>query len=323
MDDYELFRMGSRFPHSRGFPGDLGDGNRSCQPVSGLVAGSNFGEHRIARLIHAGSSTSVYEVVGRFGGRRYALKTVSDPALPRAYDLECLRREREFASRLSHPSLQGIRGQGEVGAIPYFLMTLHSGENAEDLLKGREELQEAEGLIELAARFASVVDAVSALHRSGVVHRDIHPGNILLDAEGRLILTDYSSALNRADRNLRPDVEPAGDLLYRSPEQLPAGANHYAPAGDVYALGMTLYVLLTGEPPFFANSLREMGKLKLTRELPSSCRVNPAVPLGLDAIVRQACGIQRCARYPSAEDMARDLKRFVSRRRRCRNRYAP
>lgn len=322
MDDYELFRQGSRFPHVPRFPGEPCDGNKPRQPPSGLLAGSDFGEHRIARLLHEGRTTSVYEVAALFGGRRYALKTLRDLASPQAQALESLRLEREFATRLRHPSLQTVQGQGEVGRVPYFLMNLHSGENAEGLLQDRGDLQEPQGLIELAARFASVVDAVSALHRAGIVHRDINPGNILLDAEGRLILTDLGSALNLADRNLHPDAGPAGALLYRSPEQLPAGANQYAPGGDVYALGMTLFVLLTGRFPFFPSSRRELGKLKLTRELPSCCRMNPAVPLGLDAIVRQACAIGRRARYPGAEDMARDLKRFVSRRRRCRNRYA-
>ncbi len=201
-------------------------------------------------------------------------------------------------------------------------MALHSGETAGDLLRDSSDLRDTESLIALAARFASVVDAVSALHRSGIVHRDIHPENILLDSEGRLVLADFGSALNLADRNLHPEVEPAGSLLYRSPEQLPAGANQYVPSGDVYALGMTLYILLTRRLPFLPSSGGELGRLKLTRELPSACRLNPAIPLGLDSIVRQACAIQRSARYPGAEDMARDLKRFVSRRRRCRDRYA-
>ena len=321
MDDYELFPQGSRFPRVPGFPGDEVAGNKSGSPTNeGLSAGSRFGDYRICRLIHEGRTASIYEVRGRFDGRGYALKTPRDPASPES--CESLRVERAFNARLRHPALLGIQGQGEAGGVPYFLMTLQSGETAGDLLPDSSDLLDAGSLISLAARFASVVDAVSALHRAGIVHRDIHPENILLDSEGRLVLADLGSALNLADRNLRPEIEPAGSILYRSPEQLPAGANQYVPTGDVYALGMTLYILLTGRLPFLPSNSRELGRLKLTRELPSARRVNPAVPLGLDAIVRQACAIQRSARYPGAEDMARDLKRFVSRRRRCRSRYA-
>ena len=321
MDDYELFPQGSRFPRVPGFPGDEVAGNKSGSPTNeGLSAGSGFGEYRICRLIHEGRTASIYEVRGRFDGRGYALKTPRDPASPES--CESLRVERSFSTRLRHPSLLGIQGQGEAGGVPYFLMTLHSGETAGALLRDSSALRDTGSLLALAAGFASVVDAVSALHRSGIVHRDIHPENILLDSEGRLVLADLGSALNLADRNLRPEIEPAGSILYRSPEQLPVGANQYVPTGDVYALGMTLYILLTGRLPFLPSNSRELGRLKLTRELPSARRVNPAVPLGLDAIVRQACAIQRSARYPGAEDMARDLKRFVSRRRRCRSRYA-
>ena len=320
MDDYELFPQGSRFPRIPGFPGDAVAGNKSSPPTEGLPAGSELGDYRILRLIHEGRTASVYEVRARFDGRRYALKTPRDPASLQA--CESLRVERAFNARLRHPALLGIQGQGEARGVPYFLMTLQSGETAGDLLPDSSDLLDAGSLIALAARFASVVDAVSALHRSGIVHRDIHPENILLDSEGRLVLADLGSALNLADRNLHPEVEPAGSLLYRSPEQLPAGASQYVPSGDVYALGMTLYILLAGRLPFLPSGSRDLAKFKLTRELPSACRANPAVPLGLDAIVRQACSIHRSARYPGAEDMARDLKRFVSRRRRCRSRYA-
>ena len=320
MDDYELFPQGSRFPRVPGFPGDVVEENKSGLPNSVLPAEGELGDYRILRLIHEGRTASVYEVRSRFDGRSYALKTPGDPASLKA--CESLRIEREFAGRLRHPSLLGLQGQGEAGGVPYFLMALYSGETAGDLLRNSSDLRNTASLIDLAARFASVVDAVSALHRSGVVHRDIHPENILLDPEGRLVLADLGSALKLAERNLEPEIAPAGSLLYRSPEQLPAGANQYVPSGDVYALGMTLYILLTGCLPFLPSSYSELGRLKLTRELPSACAKNPAVPLGLDAIVRQATAIQRSARYPGAEDMARDLKRFVSRRRRCRSRYA-
>ena len=316
MDEHELFRKSSRFLSGPGFPDDSLEG----AVAAGIVAGSDFGEYHIEREIYRGDPTSVFEAVEGIAGRRYALKTLREPASAQPRALEELQREGEVAARLRHPSLQRVLGRGEVNGTPYFLMTLHSGVNAGSLLEDRAELMEPGSLIELAARFASIVDAVSALHRQGVVHRDINPSNILLDVEGRFILADFGSALNRVDRNLGSEVEPAGELMYRSPQQLLAGANHYAPSGDIYALGMTLYALLAGRLPLPSGSAEELGKLKPTRELPSLCRMNPHVPLGLDGIVRQACEIQRPHRYGSAEDMAIALKRFVSRRR--RSRYA-
>ena len=318
MDEYELFRQGSRLLYGAGFS----DASLQAEAFGGIIPGSDFGEYHIEKEICRGDTASVFEAAEGNTGRRYALKTLRDPAAAPPGAFEELQAEAAVTAGLRHPSLQRVLGKGEVDGVPYFLMTLHSGLNAGSLIEGRVELLEPGSFIELAARFASIADAVSALHRQGIVHRDINPSNILLDAEERFILTDFGSALQRADRNLRPGVEPAGELMYRSPQQLLAGANHYAPCGDIYALGMTLYALLAGRLPFSAGGAEELGKLKLTRDLPSLCRVNPRIPLGLDGIVRQACEIERTRRYGSAEDMARDLKRFVSCRRRSRSRYA-
>tara|TARA_B100000809_G_scaffold67836_1_gene64953 strand:+ start:1152 stop:2105 length:954 start_codon:yes stop_codon:yes gene_type:complete len=312
MDEHELFPKGSRFPH--GFV--VSDVPAEGEAVRGLCAGDDFGEYHLARELHQGRSVSVFEAVEGFASQRFALKALRDLSAAPAGSVAALRLEAEVAARLRHPSLQKILGMGEVDGTPYYLMTLHSGVNAESFLGEDEARLDPGGLVELAARFASVVDAVAALHRSGIVHRDINPANILLDAEGRFILSDFGSALNRAERNLHPEVEPAGELMYRCPQRLLPGSNHYSPAGDIYSLGLTLYSLLAGRHPFPELEEEELGKLKLRREPPALNRLNPLVPPGLGSIVRQACEPRGCYRYESAEDMARELKRFVSRRRR-------
>ena len=316
MDEHELFPKGSRFPH--GFV--VSDIPAEGEAARGLCAGDDFGEYHLARELHQGRSVSVFEAVEGFASQRFALKVLRDLSAAPAGSVAALRLEAQVAARLRHPSLQKILGMGEVDGIPYYLMTLHSGVNAESLMGEDEARLDLGGLMEMAARFASIADAVAALHRSGIVHRDINPANILLDSEGRFILSDFGSALNRAERNLHPEVEPAGELMYRCPQRLLPGSNHYSPAGDIYSLGLTLYSLLAGRQPFPELEEEELGKLKLRREPPALNRLNPMVPLGLGSIVRQACESQGCYRYESAEDMARDLKRFVSRRR--RGRYA-
>ena len=317
MDEHELFPQSSRFPH--GFASSPAFDKETSR---GLGAGDNFGDYQLTREIHRGLSVSVFEAEEGFASRRFALKTLRQPGSAPEGAAAALRLEAEFASRLRHPSIQKIAGAGDVAGAPYYLMSLQSGLSAESLLGERSGLLDPCALVELAARFASIVDAVAALHRSGIVHRDIHPANILLDAEGRFILSDFGSALNRGERNLRPEVEPAGELMYRCPQRLLAGGNHYAPAGDIYSLGLTLYSLLAGRLPFPELGTEELGKLKLKKEPAALGRVNPLVPLGLESIVRQACEPKSAHRYQDAEDMARDLKRFVSRRRRGRSRYA-
>ena len=246
MDEHELFPKGSRFPH--GFV--VSDVSAEGEAVRGLCAGDDFGEYHLARELHQGRSVSVFEAVEGFASQRFALKALRDLSAAPAGSVAALRLEAQVAARWRHPSLQKILGMGEVDGTPYYLMTLHSGVNAESLLGEEEARLDPGGLVEMAARFASIVDAVAALHRSGIVHRDINPANILLDSEGRFILSDFGSALNRAERNLHPEVEPAGELMYRCPQRLLPGSNHYSPAGDIYSLGLTLYSLLAGRQPF-------------------------------------------------------------------------
>jgi serine/threonine-protein kinase len=225
------------------------------------------------------------------------------------------RAEAAMAERVGHPSILPIYGSGRDGEHCYYAMRLEKGTTLDDWSSEASLHRDEAFFVDLATRFAAVARAVDAIHRQGIVHRDVKPSNILIDAEGNLVLIDFGSALDRNDRDPVLEEFEGGTVLYMSPEQLTPGADPYDPAGDIYSLGLTLYEAATGAPPFPHCADEELARLKLTRLPPPPRHWNHYIPLGLEAIIRQAIDVNRRLRYDSAELMARDLERFTSRKR--------
>lgn len=153
-------------------------------------------------------------------------------------------------------------------------------------------------------------EALEHAHALGVIHRDVKPGNLLLDARGDLWVTDFGLARFRDDPGLTRTGDLLGTLAYMSPEQA-AGRRDVDHRSDIYSLGATLYELLLRRPPFEGHSREEILRKVAHEEPPRPRRLDPAVPRDLETIVLKAMDKERSGRYATAQELADDLGRFL------------
>ena len=158
---------------------------------------------------------------------------------------------------------------------------------------------------------AEAADALDHAHGLGIVHRDIKPANLLIDPDGSLWITDFGLARFPSDLSLTHTGDMVGTLRYMSPEQAQARGGVVDQRTDIYALGMTLYELLTLQPAFNGRDHQELLRQIALDEPVSPRRLNPAVPRDLETIVLKAIAKDPASRYTTAQELAADLRRFM------------
>jgi serine/threonine protein kinase len=261
-----------------------------------------------------------YEILGEAGeggmgvvykARRVALNRVEAVKMIRAGRLAGpkerarFRFEAEAAAGLRHPNIVTLYDDGEASGAPYLAMQWVDGQSlAGRLAAGPLPPAAAAALVEKVAR------AVHFAHQHGLLHRDLKPGNILLDGAGEPYVTDFGIArrLDGSDRLTEPGVT-VGTFKYMAPEQARAEPN-LTVAADVYALGAVLYEALAGRPPFAGRNALELLRL-VSETAPAPPRsVNPAVDPDLEAICLKCLEKAPADRYASAEELADDLARY-------------
>ncbi len=215
-------------------------------------------------------------------------------------------REAEAVAGLRHPNVVELYDAGEVDGRPYFTMQLVQGGNlAQKLADAPLPPRRAAELL------ISVADAIEAAHQAGIVHRDLKPANILLAPDETPKVTDFGLARRLEDRDGQTLSGAAvGTPSYMAPEQARGDKGAIAPATDVYALGAILYEMLTGRPPFRAESSSATLQQVLADEPVPPARLNPRVPRDLETICLKCLNKEPPRRYASAAALADDLGRF-------------
>ncbi|MFD4553295.1 serine/threonine-protein kinase [Streptomyces sp. NPDC058469] len=207
------------------------------------------GRYRLNTTIGRGAMGEVWQAYDEMGGRPVAVKLLhsqnSEPTATARFRLEA-----QTAGRLSHPHVVGVLDFGEQEGRLYLVMELVEGDSLSHVLAQAGTLP-AEHAAHIAAQSAA---GLSAAHEQGIVHRDIKPGNLLLDADGSVKIADFGIAhfMNDPSGALTATGQIVGTSLYIAPER--ALGQSAGPPSDVYSLGCVLYQLLTGQPPFRANS---------------------------------------------------------------------
>jgi len=239
--------------------------------------------------------------------RIVALKLLLHGRFSDAAFVERFHLEAEAAAHLDHPNIVPIYEVGQHQGQPYYSMKLVEGQSLErELSRGPMPPKKAAQLI------ATVAHAVAFAHAHGVLHRDIKPHNILLDAEGQPHLTDFGLAkLLDQESGLTLSAAVIGSPGFMAPEQAAGKTRQVTTAADVYGLGAVLYALLTGKPVFHASTALETVRLVIEREPVRPRALNPSVDRDLETICLKCLQKEPAKRYASAQALAEDLESWL------------
>jgi serine/threonine-protein kinase len=265
---------------------------------------ASFGDYELVEELGRGGMGIVYRAVQRSLGRAVALKMLLRRDLASPADLVRFRSEAEAAARLDHPGIVPIFEVGEHDGLPFYSMRLIEGTTlAKRLSQGPLPPRDAAALI------AKVADAIQAAHDRGVLHRDVKPSNILIDASGEPLVSDFGLAKRLEDSD---SVTHTGAILgtpcYMSPEQAAGSRGDVGPTSDVWSLGAILYQTICGRPPFQAATPMDTLLAVLEADPPAPRSVTPAADRDLEMIALKSLQKPQDLRYASAAALAADLR---------------
>jgi serine/threonine protein kinase len=289
-------------------------------PAGGAAAAAPAGGPRyrvVGEIAKGGMGRIVHAYDGELG-RHVAIKEVLQP---HPSLLARFRREALITARLQHPSIVPIYEIGERSGEPYYVMRFLRGQPLEAAIKGRTTVRER---LELLSHISAAADAIAYAHSESIIHRDLKPLNVLVGEFGETMVIDWGLAKDLSAAS-GPDVEVGpyrsataapgetvkgsivGTPAYMPPEQ--AAGEAVDQRADVYSLGAMMHHVLAGEPPFGGRTAEET-LIKVLSEPPRA--LPDDLPDDLRAIVRKAMAHDPGGRYPSAREMADDLRRFTS-----------
>src|SRR6266487_3009893 len=268
---------------------------------------ADFGDYELLEVIGRGGQGVVYRAHQKSLNRTVALKVIGLGHWATEAHLKRFRREAEAAASLDHPGIVPIYEVGERDGSCYFSMKLIEGGQLDEVV--RREPMPIRRAVELISKLAR---AVHYAHEHGILHRDIKPGNILLDQKGEPHLTDFGLArLVETESTVTHTMEVLGTPSYMAPEQAKGDNAAVSNATDVYGLGAVLYQLLTGHPPFAGGTTYETIKLLLDTEPRQPRVLNPKIDRDLSTICLKCLEKDPKRRYSSALALAEDLERWL------------
>ncbi len=266
------------------------------------------GSYELLGEIARGGMGIVFRARHAILGRCYAVKRLLFGAGASRVRIRRFMREARTLARLRHPGIVSIHEVDFADGAPYLVMDLVEGGSLAQRLAtdGPMEPRKAAALVH---RLASAVDY---LHAEGVVHRDLKPGNILMEPHGQPRIGDFGLAADlESAEQLTQTGAVIGTLAYMAPEQVQGHNELVGPSCDIYALGAILFELLVGRPPFVGTQRMELAQRIIERGVEPPHRIQPSIPASLSAIVERALAKTPSGRYPNAAALAADLQRFL------------
>ncbi len=261
--------------------------------------------YELDHLIARGGMAEVYRARDRLLDRPVALKVLfPELSVDRAF-VERFRREAQAAANLSHPNIVPVFDWGEDSGTYFIVMEFIDGRPLSAVLKASKVLSP-----ERAAEIgASVAYALGYAHKNKVIHRDVKPGNVLITDDSQVKVTDFgiARALN-TEESLTQTGAVMGTATYFSPEQA-EGAGVDA-RSDIYSLGVVLYEMVTGRPPFMGETPVAVASKHVRDRPPAPREINPAIPPTFEAIILKSMSKDPAHRYQTAEELRADLLRF-------------
>src|SRR5882757_3928973 len=291
---------------------DVRGNNANAAPNNKKATGAatllgEFGDYELLEEIGRGGQGVVFRARQKSLNRTVALKVIGLGPWATEAHLKRFRLEAEAAASLNHPCIVPIHEVGERHGCCYFSMNFVAGGQLDQVV--RDSPMSARQAAELIAKVARTVHYA---HEHGILHRDIKPGNILLDVKGEPHLTDFGLArLVETESTVTRTLEVLGTPSYMAPEQAAANNTQLTSATDVYGLGAVLYQLLTGHPPFAGGTTYETIKLLLETDPRQPRQLNPKIDRDLSTICLKCLEKDPQRRYPSALALAEDLERWL------------
>lgn len=277
-----------------------------------LAPGRCLGDYRLVREVGRGGMGTVYEAEQISLHRRVALKVLHGHLAWSAKSIARFRHEAAAAGRLHHPAIVPIHEVGEWHGLHFFSMEFVDGRPLhealwQERLGVRSDCSRSAEAAELIARLA---DALQHAHEQGLVHRDVKPHNVMIDAKGNVRLLDFGLAKTMDAHPHSVSGEFLGTPHYCSPEQVTGGAT-IGPASDIFSLGIVLYELLAHRRPFDGDTARlVMQRIEIGDFVPLR-QVEASVPRDLQTICHKALELLPTDRYATAGAFAADLRRFL------------
>src|SRR5947209_5613733 len=267
-----------------------------------------LGDYELLEEVGRGGQGVVFRARQKSLNRTVALKVISLGQWASEAPLKRFRREAEAAASLDHPSIVPIYEVGEREGSCYFSMKFVEGGQLDEVVR-REPMP----IRQAAELIAKVARTVHYAHEHGILHRDIKPGNILVDEKGEPHLTDFGLArLVETESTMTRTLEVLGTPSYMAPEQAVGNNAGVTSATDIYGLGAVLYQLVSGHPPFAGGTTFETVRLVLDTEPRQPRLLNPKIDRDLNTICLKCLDKDRQRRYASALALAEDLERWLN-----------
>ncbi len=264
------------------------------------------GRFRLEEKLGSGGMSTVYRAFDETLERRVAIKLMHRDLSSDADQLERFRREARAIATLSHPHVVTVIDAGEDDGHPYIVLEYVAGETLKDRIRRVGPLPTGEAV----AYAIEIGRALTAAHDARLVHRDVKPQNVLIDPDGRAKVTDFGIARSLEAEGLTLAGRVLGTTDYVSPEQ--ALGERVTQQSDIYSLGICLYEMLTGAPPFQGETQVTVATKHVRDPMPDVRGRRPEVSASLAAIVERATAKERANRYATVDEMVHDLEQALA-----------
>jgi serine/threonine-protein kinase len=273
-----------------------GNGNGSS---AGRVLNNRYA---LIAVVGGGGMAQVYKARDNILGRIVAVKLLREQFTTDEQFVARFRREAQAAANLTHPNIVNVYDVGQDGDLQFIVMEFINGQSLKEYISRNAPLPVGQA-VSIAAQ---ILAGLEYAHRSGLIHRDIKPQNVLITNDGGVKVTDFGIAKSVSDLGLTEAGQALGTAHYFSPEQ--ARGERVVPQSDIYAVGVTLYEMLTGKLPFESDNAVGLAYKHISEPPPSPRTINPSIPARLEAVVLKALAKEPQQRYPSAAEMERVLR---------------